>query len=198
MGFGANVPFTPDNSTVELTSGGILRVKDSGITLTKLSFKTESLVQTQTVSGLAVTDVTFSSLDINTDGNYQLIGKIIPAGAGTNLEIFTNGDTTTTNYYNEQVIGNAGVVSSARQNSAMAGQINSAGETLIVIDIALINGYATWFARSNLNKSASVQTMIVSGNKTGTVANITSLTLHSVTASSIGVGSTFNLYKLNV
>lgn len=98
MGFsGSTGQFVPDNSTLENTSGGVAQIKDSGVTVAKMSTGFWKKVYQTTLSS-AATSVTITGLS---NKKYLLVyGGKPTTPTGTNyVVLFPNSNTTPSNFY---------------------------------------------------------------------------------------------------
>ena len=75
------------------------------------------------VSGGAVSYVRFSSLNLEEDQVYKLYAFLVGTANNASLNFFVNADTTGTNYYGQNVSGNAGTISGGRNNVPTIGYI---------------------------------------------------------------------------
>lgn len=153
------------------------------------------LVQAQTLTG-AATDITFSSLDGNTDVMYRLMGLAKVAPTSTTVTLLINGVTTNLSY---QRLYNGG-------NDTTANLISTSGTNqYLQLDLVIM-------AKANPNSQAYVRTIRGQGTITNstpailfvidydilyndTSTNITSIALHGDQAGSFADGSYFSLYK---
>lgn len=149
-----------------------------------------SLVAETTVSGGAVTSVTFSGLDLATDAKYRIIMNIDNAtGNLATLGLFYNGDTTDTNYY-------TGGIGGATGNTAQFITLQASMSCYAAFDV---------FPTPNIANAKALG--LVSQYEAGTVigggfsswwtntANVTSITILSTFASAIANNSKITLYK---
>lgn len=151
------------------------------------------LVESQKITGSAVTAVTFSSLDINADIEYIIVADL-PAPDETDILLEINGEATAGNY-------RSSVWSSLRtradaDSQVIAKFIGGIVNANIQITIHRINSWAvargfswTWFPEV-LETNIGV---ICKDN--ATVGNITSITLKTSAASRIKVDSVISLFK---
>ncbi len=146
--------------------------------------------------GSDTTSVTFSSLDINTDGKYLLILEVLEAGVNTStISLYVNGLTTATDYQSQRLQASGTGTSASRDNNAriMVIDVNDTG--LATIWISLINGY--YYASSiGPTDQANIRYDNFAVRKDATVANITSLVIEGNETNGIDGNSKMTLYKL--
>lgn len=155
------------------------------------------LIDEQTVSGSAVQSLTFSSLDLDTDGFWILIGYWKNARADwSEVYMQANSDTTWTHYYNQNFEVNAGSLTGGRANNARILYTGTSGQNSFVAFIHKISGcmpraevYQNW------NPASSVE-IFVNNWIWNDTTNITQLVLYDSRGSDINVGSKFALFKL--
>lgn len=156
-----------------------------------------NLIASSTV-GAAVTSVSFSSLDLDTDVAYLILYRI-SAATGTNNTLTTslNGDTTLANYARSYFVSHTGGI--AAGNSAhpsspyVAGSDTAFGAFLIFNDLTGRARMVTY----NLSGSTTgnIEQAITSARWTNT-NNVTSITFTGGVASGIATGSEFKLYRI--
>jgi hypothetical protein len=159
------------------------------------------LAEQETVGN--VTDVTFSNLDINTDRMYMLYSEVQNAQAlASNYQIFFNGDVTVAHYNSNILQAVNGATNFARFN-----------EPRIVSSIAttphgFFYGYtdlmfnadfnvARWISMNTIGDNTNMGFINYAGTYDTFITNITSITIHSTTASAIAPGSRFRLYRVS-
>lgn len=159
--------------------------------------QTGMLLSEQTVSGAAVTSVTFSGLDGNAHGGYFLVCNHKSA-ANNPVSLFINGDTTQTNYYTDQIY-NSGTTTLARSyantNQLFYADVSSNTTAFVFIN-RTVDGYVSMVSdvvrkTGSFNIEQNRQCILT----TGTVTNITSITLTHQTASGMSIGTSFALYR---
>jgi hypothetical protein len=181
------------NNAVETT-----KIKDGNVTPVKLSFGTWQKIAETTVSA-AVTTVSFTNLDINTDKAYIFVIKCYnPTANDTHVKLFINNDTTVTNYYTQRLTGEGTTVSSARVNDSWAFIIPPNSSQLIYILIEIDpQGYPKWFTFQTAKNTSSILVNHLAATKTGTVTNITQIDFTGAVNNVIGVNSNFMLFKVS-
>lgn len=156
-----------------------------------------TLVSTQTLGG-AGTTLTWSSLDINTDGYYVLIYNLDSAGAGdSRIDLYVENDTTAANYYSQSFEADGATLTGARANNAKVGYIdnNESASGRIIIwrnKGGFYNCSALSSRHQELASAMFSHTYWVA--KTATSTNITRLDL--VGSTNLATGSTASLYKV--
>lgn len=155
------------------------------------------LVAEQIVSGSAVTSVTFSGLDGNAAGGYVLEGTLYnPTATNNNLWLSFNSNSASTDYYMQYILGNGSTISGGRVNGngffgALAGN-SSSGVAQISLDP---KQYIRALIQTSQHDGSALYCITRSITSIVTFTNITGITMTADVASSIGVGSTFRLYK---
>lgn len=158
-----------------------------------------TLVGTATVAGSAVTDLTLSGLDLDTDGRYVVwmsLGNATVSSAS--ISMYYSGDTTATNYYVQfwNVDGTA-VGGAARSNAAVIAAMNASsvisGQAELMVDPF---GYTRSTVRLNRHAPSAV-VLVHDAHIWASASNVTSITLSSSVANALAVGSYFKVYKLD-
>jgi len=166
----------------------------------ELSFSNLVRVEQIAVTGSAVTSVNFTGLNSDTDGIYLLIYKWIrAAGGASDLSCYANADTTATNYYFQYLSASHNVVSAARGNVSVMGGSLTTKDSLGYAWISAVDGQFQVISQGVYDQAATVIMRHYMMSKTSllsTPAYIDELTFTGGVASSIEVGSTFDLYKL--
>lgn len=157
-----------------------------------------TLVASETVSGSAQTTVTLSSLDLAADGCYMILFSIQNVVASTaTYSMFFNGDTTATNYQNQPIVGAGATISGGRANNGRIAEVAASsyvtGEIKIQRDVSGRPRSICW---ANRDEPASIVMQGIAHVRANT-ANVTSITFSSSVASSIGIGSSFKVFKIN-
>jgi len=143
------------------------------------------------------TYVDFTGLDGNSAWFYVLFATIKnPTASGSGYNLFVNGDTTETNYYNQWINIDGTSRNSDRENRPWA-VYNEAGvknfyEVIISKDP---DGYFRYVGKGNRREGSNVILVLTAGCKTATISNITSLRIQSSVSGAIGTGSKFILFK---
>lgn len=170
----------------------------------EMSFKTKVLIATETVSGADKTTVSFTGLDINTDGKYILEIKVQEANvANIELSLHINADATEANYDIQKVgIRDTGFSGTAMADNARFCNIMKNLSIDCTIDITRsIEGFAHFYGYPTYSHGGSEATQawrsFCCSKSNGTVANITQIDITSTSADAIKIGSVFKLYKEN-
>lgn len=155
------------------------------------------LVWEHTVTGSAVTTVTATGLDILKDGSYKVVcGIVSAAGSPTGIKLFVNSDVTESNYSNRYITSSGTSVSTSSYSSPDACPIGSSGEiSLSIIDMSIVDGYLVWNVNASRANTTGAFLYFVKHNVSQT--NITRLDFTCATASGIGVGSKFYIFRTN-
>jgi hypothetical protein len=168
------------------------------------------LVQSQYVTGSAVSSLTFDNLDGDTHKNYLLISRIyLPSGVGAGGATLTvtlrpNGLTTGVATTYRSSFG----ASSSQGSWALAHSLLSAGATsygLVTTNIAASTGKPRLIKSNSSWYSSGVAALVDSESATrwsDTSTNITSLVIYgdisNASQAVIGVNSEFHLYRYEV
>jgi hypothetical protein len=194
-------------SPLVLYAGGIIKELQSGDSLLGAIGGQSSLVAQQTVSGAAVSSITFSGLDGLADGGYVMDVAIYPGVQGMAIGLQINGDSTAANYIEEGVVGSGAVSNNALASAAVPSNYILAGygTGLLItarIDVVIAGGQVVFTSiwRSNW---ASVEYIAMSGSRyTQTGIALTSLVLqgysnatNNTLANCFGVGSVIRLFR---
>lgn len=181
----------------------VVTVGDDGVLTiesTPISLLPNSLFKEYEVTGAAVTSIDFTGLEIILHKSYRIELELINATASnSSINMFINGDTTLTNYYNEMIQANHATLASARYNSPEC--VGIAANSRAQADIVLSRDYAGYISARSItgnNFGSSVLTEFHTISKTATVTNIWQLTFAASVASSIGIGSKIRIYRGDV
>lgn len=158
---------------------------------------TDSILVSEQIISTAVTSLTFSSLDSDTDAFYFLeLSKDPSVACSWNLHV--NGNTTVTNYYTQSLFANGTTVSGARLNNSnvIFSGTGGGGSYAQVYCTVLDNAYFAFTSVHGRNAGGtSPELQNFGGGSNFTLTNITSLTLTADASNGIGVGSVIRLYK---
>lgn len=160
------------------------------------------LVETKTIAGAAVTQVSFTGLDLNTDKQYFLIGTLLnSSGAGSIYAVYVNADGVGANYRRIAVNGSGALATSDAASNPNITSVSLADAEEAYIDAYFkVSGsgyghYRVRYAELGTAMASITDTMITHSANT---TNITSIQIEANQANGIGIGSTFSLYKLGV
>ena len=141
------------------------------------------------------TQVDFTGLSID-DGNYMLVMHIFQNGTGSpNLSLYFNDDSAA-NYDSQYLDGTNTVVSAGRVTSGLFGGLVNVGPALYMAMISKLSGKKPVTNTFNATGHTALPTIAAWAHTWDTTSTITKITIWSPTANSIGIGSTFTLYKL--
>ena len=92
----------------------------STIEPSEMSFNVMQEVDSTTVTGSAVTSISFSGLDLDTDGTYFIVINPLKTGSGawSGISMYCNADTTATNYHNQRITAANTTLGGNRYNDA--------------------------------------------------------------------------------
>lgn len=162
---------------------------------------TPALLDEQEVTGSDVTTVTFTGLDMNSHKSYRIeIDHLPDASSDTEIAMYANNDTTATNYYFQQILGQATTVTGARSNAASITSTIANSRNYIVVNL----GYGTGLfvhaqAISNRSVGSGVDFLSRHWSKSSAIStNLTRLDFTADQASGIRVGSIIRIYRGDV
>jgi len=142
--------------------------------------------------------VEFTGLDGNSAWFYVLFASIKnPTSNNSEYYLFVNEDTTTTNYYTQSIYANGTTIATTNVNLPRLGHCTS-GKSLIA-NVTISKDAADYFRAISLCNRESPTNLYPHLNfiaKSATITNITSLRIQAETASAIGAGSKFILFKV--
>ncbi len=141
--------------------------------------------------------IDFTNLDINSDTFYIILATIKEAAAGAfPIALYRNADYTDTNYYSQYFQADGATVGGGRQNAPYITAIYAGESTALFVTVHRDpDGYMLALATSNFRRGSNISFVNRHNSSTNTTTNITSLRLYSAVASSLGIGSTFSLFK---
>jgi hypothetical protein len=150
-----------------------------------------------TVSGSAVTSVTFTGLDIATDEKYVIDMSLCNAtGSSSNISLYFNNNQTATDYDREGYTANGATLSGSRASDALIGAMDASECTNIHAEIWNdAEGVPRTIADSNRGAPATIiyQTFAHVWETTG---DITRIDLVGSTATSFAIGSSIIIYRV--
>lgn len=141
--------------------------------------------------------VDFTGLDINSDWFYILFACIKnPTASDSHYYLFTEGDYTATNYYNQYIYGHSTSLTTNRVNHPSLGDTTSGERIFITARITRdSDGYFRYFSSVNFKTGSNQELILRAGSKTTTVTNITQLRISAQVSGAIGAGSKFILAR---
>lgn len=151
-----------------------------------------------TVSGSAVTQVDITGLNLVKGEEYVLVFEIInPTASVPSFRLFANSNYTDTNYYSQTLQVDNTTIGASRVNIASLGYAQPNNKLFGIAKIKLTNkGYFVFQVDGNYDVGLSTFYLATRHTtSTFTMTSITSLRIFSVVASSIGIGSRFQLYR---
>lgn len=146
-------------------------------------------------AGALYIDIT--GLDVNAHGFYDLFIILEgDAGDSLNVNLYINGDTTTTNYYNQYLRASGSVRTSARGNAATIMGCSAGESAFGRFDITRDpSSRARASGEYQPNSGTSMDVFVRNWIFDGTVANITSIRVASANAVEMGIGTRVILLK---
>lgn len=171
-------------------NGIILPIIGDGMSFTHLA--------RETVTGSAVTSVTFSSLTLANRACFFITGRLKNAGNASAILCFLNGNNTTSDYRSQYMLASGSTVSSARTSNSNITNLDAFDDAFFTIYVAYADnqGMALCEAMNGFNTSNIVQEATRVFDNTNSYSNITSIQISSSVASNIDVGSVFDLFAL--
>lgn len=141
----------------------------------------------------AATDITFGSLNGDSDNRYVLFCNVKGGGVSTNnIRLYPNGGSS--NLVDTYFAANAGSVSGGDGTGGIIGYVLTSGQVAIRTDIWAKSGLPRkWVSAATLDQPAYIATAAAWSDDS---TNITSLVVHSTVALQFGIGSVFTLYKM--
>jgi hypothetical protein len=161
------------------------------------STQTTGLIAEQVVTGSDTTSVIFTGLDGNSHGGYILV-CLCKNMQNSQVSLYINGDTTATNYYTDEWYNTAATtLGRSVTNGSRVFYSDAGSNTHSVVQIDRnVGGFPTMISEI-VRKTAAYNIEQNKNSILGTVSitNITSLSITHGSASGIGVGSIFRLYR---
>lgn len=149
-----------------------------------------------TVSGSAITNYDFSSLNITKEDDYIVVSTFIGIGSGTGY-LQVNSNYTNTNYWTQELYAGGTTVLGSRSNQPYFVPVQTGNNTQIFTRLKLTNNGNIVFQNTGIfmfgTSTPNIQQL--NGSSTFTATSITSLRIASSVANGIGIGSRFQLYK---
>lgn len=149
---------------------------------------------TNTITGSAVSSVTFSGLDGNSVNGYELFGLIKTSANILAVTVELEGDITQSNYR----LLNADAGTATSNSNQIGGTTTAAvGALMFHMYISIRNGYPLLMVDSTWNNGAVLDRYAQGITKAATITNITSLTINSSSGvSQFEPGSYFRLRQI--
>lgn len=151
--------------------------------------------------GTATTSVDITGLNIGKGDEVVLVGSLYrDSGSGTNgMFIYFNGNITDSNYYRQYISADGTSVSGVRDNDPLYSVLGIGDTAYSSTQIKLTNsGYVVY--QANISRSLGVSALRMYncyGTTTYTTALLTSIRISHGAIDAIGIGSRFQLYKVN-
>jgi len=154
------------------------------------------LIETKT---LTVAGATFDFTGLSGQKRYMIVGEVENDTANQAfISMYLNNDTTATNYYSQVLIANAAGISSIRNNNAAIGIMGAAAISPAFFSCMIqknIDNYVQYATISNMFQGATLQNRQFMVSKTGTIAEITQITISA--AENMKIGSKVSLYEVS-
>lgn len=156
----------------------------------------KSLLAEFTVTGSAVTSLDITGLDINTHKSYILEIDMVGNVDISTVYLFANGDNTITNYYSQILVVNDTSTGVNRQNNPrLMSSIGVGDYQGITLNVSLLAQKFLWRSMGNYRDDTTLGGAFLFGSKIAKITNLTQLTIASVPANGIGVGTTVRIYR---
>ena len=201
---GANSKISADKiqgqsgTTVTVPTGHTVAITDSGgLTLAGTAVNAQTLVASTTVSGSAVTSISFTGLDLDTYLSYLI--EVETLGASNDpFSIYANNLQTATDYRSQLHNGTSTTAGSESANNARIGYTynNMRGKT--TIDVSYASGRYFMATSRMLRQTASTTFYTESSGVFKTaelVANLTRIDLTHSSSGGFAVGTKARLYR---
>lgn len=150
--------------------------------------------------GTATTSVDITGLNIGKGDEVLLVSSMNNVVANTSeARIFINGNTTVSNYYTQRIYAMSTSRGASRFNSSTAIINDNVDTTLAITTIKLTNS-GFFVCQSQNSRKIGTGSLLLDdwyATSTFTVTSITSLKIESSLTNAIGIGSRFQLYKIN-
>ena len=155
------------------------------------------------VTGSAVTDIDFSSLNLDADRVYQMEVIVAPGATGAHIiAMYLSGDTTNGNYYSQlgyfltTIAGGSGAANAnIFLNNSLPNTSTTYSFTVKLMKVAGHNPTATSIGVAVHNDGAPFFSSYA--YRHNSTANVTSIKLRNTIANGFGVGTVARLYRLN-
>jgi len=146
--------------------------------------------------GSNVTQVDLTGLDIQKGELYEMVITVVSNGATGDVQLLAN-SSVSGNYYFQYIFANGATIGSGRINSSA--NVNSGGGRSIAKVYVKLTNDGHFVSMSSEVRNAGSSVVILSNvvnTSTVTFSSITSLTIKSPNANTIGIGSRIQLYKV--
>jgi len=200
----ASVTYTPANNSNWNGSADPGNTNDaldqlaSRLKIAESSIAGGTLIAEATVTGSAVTSITFSGLNLSADKAWYISCALKNANSsGVGVRVRPNGDNTDSRYMRNYVIGyNGGVSAGSTNATASIGAMYSSDEMVGVYHVRPdVDGAirtTLQYGTGNVSSSTEGGFLYQHYNQT---ANVTSLVFECTTANSFAVGTNIKIYK---
>jgi len=159
----------------------------------------KSLLAEFEVTSAAVQTIDFSGLDIGTHKSYRIEIDIINAVASSaNISLYANGDTVSTNYWRQIISVSGAGTSGIRNQDAIISNVAASSKGKIVGNVSLNDSIVMGTFQAATDIDANIQLRNTVFNKIATITNLTSLTISSSVAASLGIGTKVRIYRGDV
>lgn len=180
------------------TAGQVLTSNGAGALPTFQSGSPMHIVATQTVAGAAATSIDFTSgIDLDAHECYMIIGTLVNAsGSDNNISLYSNNDTTLTNYRRHSVGNSSGTVFGGVSDAALLTFIKASDRLFFKAFMARPSGGgARAIAESAVMSASSTDGWFSSAVLYETASNVTRLTFTGNQASGLAIGSKITIWR---
>lgn len=203
---GANSKISADKlqgqsgTTVTVPTGHTVAITDSGgLTLGGTAVNAQTLVASTTVSGSAVTSISFTGLDLDTHLSYIIEVESKCGTSGGLFSIYANNLQTATDYYSQLHNGLSTTAGAEAANNARIGYLYSNGLLgKTTIDVSYATGRYFMATSRMLRQTTSTTFHIESSGVFKTaelVANLTRIDLTANASNGFAVGTKARIYR---
>lgn len=151
--------------------------------------------------GTATTSVDITGLNIGKGDEVVLMTDIRTSTYDVGFYAYVNGNTTATNYYTQRLSVDNTNVGGVRGNyPSLCGTSASFTDKLYFQANLKLTNSGYFICQSNCNRFYGTSTICLDSRyitSTGTMTSITSLRVYATVTNAIGIGSRFQLYKIN-
>jgi hypothetical protein len=173
-------------------------IADNSVTGAKLGTGTLKFIAEGVVAGAAVTTISFTGLNLDTDKMYFIVLNIKNAGAGNRvLSMYMNADTTATNYYVQWLDANGAGVASGRANDARIMDVIASTDSVgFIFMTKLASRIPRSICDAMVDVPASCQQLKYAHIRKTDTSNVTQIDFTISSASQIDIGSRISIYRV--
>lgn len=174
-----------------------LMMQGGGAKPTLADTNSYELLADYTVTGSVLGSYTFAGVNLSFDEECVLVCTMLNSQVtGSSYYLFANGNSTTTNYYNQLLTASSTSMTGSRVNDSSFTYTLSENRAFSITKIKLTNnGYFVFQSEVERTFGGMLDLLQYNGSSTFTIPQITSITIWSATSGAIGIGSRFQLYR---